>query len=274
MISGFVKAINKRHERAISGGYNNYAEMVWKDCIHRDVNSVFSFLNSALQASHEETVSDNREFELIDVLDTLFETIHKTFGIIIKENENDYSVLNGDGESLGTFSLCLYNNYDDGNWFNMDGPNNGIVNTNFVEDDTLSSTQVILLWHEVGHAIHHLLADLSTVPPDLWELGSILFEELCSEVFDIPISTNCIKKDLAIALVDLELSLSNGIDEKQFINIVEHVQNSIGVNLDIDDIGKCIYGQYGGVCFTYPYCRDLVEQDRQKAIGMMQPTNK
>lgn len=166
---------------------------------------------------------------------------------------------------LGYFSVHT----TEGNWFDIeeptDGRRNGSIHLNIISFDCLTDDEILNLFHEVFHAIHHITSDLETVEPCHWELGSMLGESFCSELYGISRSDYHLKKDQAIALVDHELS-SGSCSPEDVFQLVETVQELVGVELVMEDFNICISGEYASSYFTYPYCRQLVKSDRQAVV--------
>lgn len=261
-----VNTVNERYTIAKQKGYNNYAEMIWEDCIIKNPTEIFTILTNELQSVKGYSNTQESFISVDNILPYLFEAVSIHFNLGMDKIDDIFKVTNSNGDCLGSFQLVLHNPSEYGTWFEVVDSNTGIVNMNLVEGELLSGYQAMLLFHELGHAIHHITTNLETVPPDLWELGGLLGEELYADYFDYGRPDDELKQDIAIALVDLELSLSSGVTEQEVIRIVEHVQNYVGVNLTLSHFEGCINGMYGAVYWTYPYCRSLVRLDRAEVI--------
>jgi Zn-dependent oligopeptidase len=175
--------------------------------------------------------------------------------------ENDcYTVYKYDNP-IGYFYLKL-DHINEGTWFDPTDIKNGLrcgtVNMS-IQKKTITNNEIVLLWHEIGHAIDHIENDLDTVAHDLWELKAIEFEQRAAELYNIDRSFS-IKRDIGIGLIDLNLHTAGYITEEFVIDLVESVQNLLSVNYSMDDFDHIIEGQYAGVYYGYSFARYLFEQ--------------
>lgn len=232
MLNAVINTVNQRFELAKSLNYNNYAEMVLADCVKNSPLEVIELLIKELNHTipdHFDELSLTIEQALTDLVFEVADLLPDTFTINI---------------------------YSDSNWFDDE---TNTVHLDWTKDQLLTEREVLFLWHEVFHLIHHNQINLNSLPPDLWELGAIQGEEYCQQYYGMRFRTGA-QKDIAIAFVDMELACSTGITEQDVINIVEAVQNFTGVDLTLDDFNTIIYGQYGGCYFGYTLCRGLARE--------------
>lgn len=269
-LSSIVNVVNSRYTLAKQEGYNNYAEKIWEKCIHKNPVQLFEFISNEIKSLEHCQEYPDIQVSLDDALSALLHTLHTNFTLIITENNSIFRVFDLQNNELGCFTLNIDHPENLGCWFEIEDSNTGTVNMNLEGKELLSGSQVMLLFHEVGHAIHHIHSNLETIQPDFWELGGILLEELCKEHFEVGRSTHNLKKDLALSLIDLELALSTSVTNEELIKIVEHIQNFVGVDISVDDFGSITEGQYGGMYWTYPYCRWLVNNHPDFSMSIIQ----
>ena len=206
-------------------------------------------------------------YPLKQVLEDCYESIFQYLNLRVLTNicTDILTVTTAEYKVLGYFSVHT----TEGNWFDIEEPINGkrtgSVHLSVLDPDELSSDEILYLFHEVYHAIHHILNDLETVEPRYWELGSMLGESFCSDKYGICRTPLQLKKDIAIAMVDSELAYGN-LSPENVVLLVEEIQDRLGIELVKEDFNTCISGEYAGSYFTYPYCRQLVQSDRNSVI--------
>jgi Zn-dependent oligopeptidase len=158
-------------------------------------------------------------FELRQTLNGIFSVATKLFGISFTradgidtwhDDVETYKVVGEEGQHLGLLYLDLYPREmkDQGAWVNplLNGHHNSVgayhaaqcilvCNLTPPATDTpslLSFEEANTLFHEFGHALHHLLSKVEleplaglNVPYDFVELPSQLFENFCSEAISL-----------------------------------------------------------------------------------------
>jgi hypothetical protein len=250
-IKTIIRAVRKRHKQAIKQGYTNHSEKILQQCTLKSPKEVFDFLSSQLQLIQHGKTAEIPEISREYALQDCFSVIHSHFNLdIIKEGEK---FIIKDGKNIvGYFYVHMLID-SDMCWFEIEEPINGVRCGSLGLPNDASYTT----WHEMGHCLHHILRDIETVSPDLWEFGGILFERLAAQFYQFKLPTYPQLKEIAISILDLELSLRESITEQELIQLVEHIQDYVGVDILIDELDQII-GQYGGCYFTYPWSRYIV----------------
>jgi Zn-dependent oligopeptidase len=81
-------------------------------------------------------------------------------------------------------------------------------------------------------------------------------EEVCFRVFNMEIDrTSYLKKDIAIAMVDLIWHSDEMNTEENIIDTVNEINIIVGIDLCLDDFNPIINGRYESSYFTYAFCR-------------------
>lgn len=257
MIHQIIEITNSRFVEACSNGYSTYFDRMQEHCSMKGFDSVLNLLTEQI-ALPIQVGEGKLQLSIGFVLSDCFNMILKQYGFRIIECVDNYLVLDG-SKIVGYFNLDL-SHENEGSWFDplepIDGYRNGSVNMSFKERNSINESEIVLLFHEMGHCIQHLREDLDTVPFDLWEQGAMEFEVLCNEYYGLQFDrSGTSRKDLAIALLDFELSNCTGINEPELIALIEKVQNYVGIDVTLQDFDHIINGQYGGVYYGYVLCR-------------------
>ncbi|MBK4765330.1 MAG: oligopeptidase A [Pantoea sp. Brub] len=226
------------------------------------------------------------------VLSGLFEILYRVFGIIIKEVMNNdlynsevrfFHLFNeNSNELIGSFYLDLYarKNKKSGAWMNVCSNKMRKINgdiqkpiayivCNFSapmnnQPTLLTHYEIVTLFHEFGHALHHLLTDIDIpeisgingVPWDVVELPSQLMENWCWEPDALALISGHYKTNKAMpkkmiknilmakkhqsclfllrqiefSLFDLELhTISHSKQDINFMQILTQIRNNIAI---------------------------------------------
>ncbi len=294
-IPKILSTLKERNEIATKKGYDNFSHMVlWNDKFFiREACNAHYFLNFLQDEFDLINQADNKlpfeEFSLPleEVIEHCFYQIGEIFDFNIEKIDNLYLVKDvnnhieaaeGD-ELLGYFTLNLFH-CDLGEWFSIEDPidgetielangkssilgyTTGSINMSLVDGQNLSSREIIKFWREMGHCIQHMTTDLSSLPKHLHELGAMFLEYNCIEFYEITLDRTAeLKKDIAIAMVDLILHSDKMNTEQDVIAVIEAVQDFAGINLSIDDLKPIIQGDFACCYFAYPYCRSKVREE-------------
>jgi hypothetical protein len=274
--SEILNVLNQRKEMATHYGYDNFSHMVlWNDGFFiREACNALYFVNflqdelDLLPSSVNNHITEGLLIPLEDVLYQCFLTIYELFYFIIEEDENGLYVIKdvnnhidaADGnENLGYFFLNLFNKNKEEEFIIEEAINmltSGSLNMNLIEGKELNENQIIKLWQQMGKCIHHMTTNLETVPKHIYELGSMFMEEVCFRVFDMEIDrTSDLKKDIAIAMVDLIWHSDEMNTEENIIDTVNEINIIVGIDLCLDDFNPIINGRYESSYFTYAFCR-------------------
>jgi Zn-dependent oligopeptidase len=307
MISEILKNIRQRNKIAVDKGYPDYSHMILWNCHGIQDHMLWSwdmidFLDREANYIEKQNNFTSEELNLpIDqVLNDCFDTIFEVFEFTIEKDGDLYTVSDPNGKIeladgdplLGYFILNLYHE-NKGEWFRVEaaydgveidedgcslikGHSTGSVNMSLAKNQNLSTNDVIKLWHLMGHCIQHMTTMLENIPANLFESGSVLFEELCLSHYKIrPDRRRELLKDIAIGIVDLKWHTAGCINEddsvggQDLIDIVKMVQDHISVDLCLDDFSAIIDGGKHGRYFSHALCRNMVENNHQVFIKMI-----
>jgi hypothetical protein len=235
--------------QAVQSRPPDFHSNVVKNCTLNSPTLIFQFLQYSLSLIQHDENAEIPEISREYALHDCFSVINEYFNLSISKDDEIYSVLDDQDNVLGYFKIVDA----DGCWFDIEEPINQLPNGSV----HLCKDAGYMTWHEMGHCIHHILRDLDIVSPDLWEFGGVLFERLAAQFYQFDLPTYPQLKEIALSLLDLELSLCTSITEQELIKLVEHIQNYVGVDITINDL-EPIIGQYGGCYFTYPWGRFIV----------------
>jgi hypothetical protein len=279
VVKQFVDKINSNWATAYAEGYENYAEMVWKNCLVKTGKDRFNFLINEIATVNIVPGYGELTLPLNTVLHNCFEAITTNFGFKVEKTGDNYTVKGRSGEIIGYFTINISSTCNKTHWFDVEAPidgcRNGKVNLIFDENSPLSMDHAFGLWHEIGHAVHHVTSDLNKVNPDLKELGGFVFEALFIKYYTvIPERRNPLKKTIAIAFCDMEMSQSSGsYEEEDIISLIPEINKLVGVDLRLEDFGACVFGNYIGTYFTYIFCYRLVSNNLSLAIELVGGAN-
>ena len=287
--SEILDTLMQRNDIAVTKGYDNFSHMLlWndrffiKECC--DTLYFINFLQDELDLLMLSKPSSEREelkIALDDALDQCFFVIGEIFDFDIDKEESLYLLKDvnhhvdaADGnEILGYFTLNLFNK-DQEECLNIGGPVNMLtscsINMNLVKGQDLNEVQLINLWSQMGKCIQHMTTDLVSLPRHIYELGAMFMEEACVNFYDMTFDrVPSLKKDIAIALVDLVWHGDQMKTEKKVMSVINDIQEIVGVNLCIDDFKPVITGGYEGSYFTYAWCRKEVRENNIQVFNMI-----
>jgi hypothetical protein len=287
--SEILDTLIRRNDIAVKKGYDNFSHMLLLNdrFFIRECCDTLYFINflqdelDLLMLPKPSSEGEDLKITFEDALDHCFFVIGEIFDFDIEKEGSLYLLKDvnhhvdaADGNDiLGYFTLNLFNK-DQEECLIIGGPVNMLtscsINMNLVKGQGLNDAQLIKLWSQMGKCIQHMTTDLVSLPRHIYELGSMFMEEACLNFYDMIFDrVSSLKKDIAIALVDLVWHSDKMNTEKDVMSVINDIQDIVGVNLCIDDFEPVISGGYESSYFTYAWCRKEVRENNIQVFNMI-----